>query len=115
MPRYRTEIRSRVTIVHRLPVVLIAALAAGCTAGRDYARPPIALPDVYRAPAPPEAASTASIADEPWWHLFQDEQLQALVRTALEHNFDLRIAAARIVEAQAQLGITRADQYPNAV
>ena len=48
----------------------------------------------------------------PWWELFQDEQLQALIRTALERNYDLRIAAARILEAQAQLGITRADQFP---
>jgi multidrug efflux system outer membrane protein len=103
-----------VTIFIQLLVVLTAALAAGCVTGRDYSRPPIALPDVYRAPAAAEPASTASIADEPWWNVFQDEQLQALVRTALEQNFDLRIAAARIAEAQAQLGITRADQYPNA-
>jgi multidrug efflux system outer membrane protein len=92
--------------------VLIAALAAGCTAGRDYSRPPITLPEAYRAPA--AAAAAASIADQPWWNLFEDEQLQALIRTALEQNFDLRIAATRILEAQAQLGVIRADQFPSA-
>jgi outer membrane protein, multidrug efflux system len=44
--------------------------------------------------------------------VFQDPQLQELIRTALKQNYDVRIAAARILEAQAQLGITRADQLP---
>src|SRR3954469_11532989 len=100
--------------MRRFPVVLLAALAAGCTAGRNYERPPVNLPDGFRAPVTAGPSSTASIADAPWWNLFQDEQLQALIRTALEQNYDLRIAAARILEAQAQLGITRADQYPSA-
>src|SRR3954464_4802273 len=100
--------------MRRFPVVLIAALATGCTAGRNYERPPVDLPDGFRAPMTAGPPSTASIADAPWWNLFQDEQLQALIRTALEQNYDLRIAAARILEAQAQLGITRADQYPSA-
>jgi len=103
-----------VTKFNRLLVVLIAALAAGCIAGKDYSRPPITLPDAYRAPAPAEPGSATSIADEPWWNLFEDEQLQALIRTALEQNFDLRIAATRILQAQAQLGITHADELPNA-
>ncbi len=97
----------------RLAVVLTTALAVGCIAGHDYSRPPIALPDAYRAPAPLEPGSAASIADEPWWNLFEDEQLQALIRTALDQNFDLRIASTRILQAQAQLGITHADELPN--
>ena len=44
--------------------------------------------------------------------MFQDPQLQELIRTALQNNYDVRIAATRILEAQAQLGITRADQLP---
>jgi multidrug efflux system outer membrane protein len=44
--------------------------------------------------------------------VFQDPQLQELIRTALQQNYDVRIAAARIVEARAQVGITRADQLP---
>jgi multidrug efflux system outer membrane protein len=53
-----------------------------------------------------------SLGDQHWWELFQDEQLQALLRTALRQNYDLRLAAARVLEAQAQLGIVRADQFP---
>ena len=61
-----------------------------------------------------EAAPSAgqSFGDQKWWEVFQDPQLQELVRTAVKQNYDVRIAAARILEAQAQLGITRADQLP---
>jgi len=53
-----------------------------------------------------------SFGDQEWWEVFQDPQLQGLIRTALKQNYDVRIAAARILEARAQLGITRADQLP---
>ena len=53
-----------------------------------------------------------SFGDQKWWEVFQDPQLQQLIRTALEQNYDVRIAATRILEAQAQLGITHADQLP---
>ncbi len=63
---------------------------------------------------PQEAAQPAaeSLGDQKWWEVFQDQQLQDLIRTALQHNYDVRIAATRILEAQAQVGITRADQLP---
>ena len=64
---------------------------------------------------PPQQASATSeqsFGDQKWWEVFQDPQLQELIRTALKQNYDVRIAAARILEAQAQLGITRADQLP---
>jgi outer membrane protein, multidrug efflux system len=73
-------------------------------------------------PASPEAApnqeqpanaAAASLGDEKWWEVFQDTELQGLIRTALKNNYDVRIAAARVLQAQAQLGITRADQYPS--
>jgi len=53
-----------------------------------------------------------SFADEKWWEVFQDPKLQELIRVALQQNYDVQIAAARILEAQASLGITRADQFP---
>ncbi len=58
-------------------------------------------------------AAAASLGDQKWWEVFQDLQLQQFVRTALQQNYDVRIAAARVLEAEAQVGITRADQYPN--
>ena len=61
-----------------------------------------------------ETAQSAeqSLGDQKWWDVFQDPELQQLIRTALKQNYDVRIAATRILEAQAQLGITRADQLP---
>jgi multidrug efflux system outer membrane protein len=66
-------------------------------------------------PAGPKTAqpSPPSLGDEKWWDVFQDEELRNLIRTALKNNYDVRIAASRVLEAQAQLGITRADQYPS--
>jgi multidrug efflux system outer membrane protein len=57
-------------------------------------------------------ATEPSFGDQKWWEVFQDPQLRQLIRTALEQNYDVRIAATRILQAQAQLGITRADQLP---
>jgi multidrug efflux system outer membrane protein len=97
-----------------LIVLLIAGAAAGCTVGPDYKRPIVTVPDAYRGAAAPEsaAADASSIGDQAWWDVFQDDQLRGLIRTALEQSLDLRIAATRILQAQAQLGITRADQFP---
>ena len=100
--------------MRRLLPIAAAVFVSACMAGRDYARPAVVLPAEFRGNAPAADAGAPSIADAPWWELFQDEQLQGLIRTALERNYDLRIAAARILEAQAQVGITRADQYPTA-
>lgn len=100
----------------RKVVVLLSALfLSGCTVGPNYKRPVVSVPDSYRGLTPEEAAKTqaASIADQKWWDVFQDEQLRSLMRTALQGNYDVRIAASRILAAQAQLGITRADQFPN--
>jgi multidrug efflux system outer membrane protein len=89
-------------------------LLTGCTVGPNYKRPTIAAPDAYRGLAPDAAPqTTASFADEKWWTVFEDQQLQALIHKALAQNYDVRIAAARVLQAQAALGITRADQFPS--
>jgi multidrug efflux system outer membrane protein len=73
----------------------------------------VTVPDSYRGLAPDAGPQTAaSLGEEKWWTVFQDEQLQALIREALAQNYDLRIAAARVLQAQAALGITRSDQFP---
>ncbi|MDR3750848.1 MAG: efflux transporter outer membrane subunit [Terracidiphilus sp.] len=94
---------------------------AGCRLGPNYARPAVNAPGGFRGQAPElEASSNAqksnaqkSLGDEKWWTIFQDEQLQSLIRTALANNYDARIAAERVVAARAQLGITHADQLPS--
>jgi multidrug efflux system outer membrane protein len=91
-----------------------ALLLSGCAVGPNYKRPTVAVPMTYRGAVPDSTpqTETISLGDQKWWDVFQDEQLRALVRTALQQNYDLRIAASRILEARAQLGITRADQFP---
>jgi multidrug efflux system outer membrane protein len=86
-----------------------------CTVGPDYQKPGSAVPPEYRGLSPEQVAQAeaASFGDQAWWDAFQDEALRDLIQTALEQNYDLRIAAARILEAGAQLGITRADQLPS--
>jgi multidrug efflux system outer membrane protein len=97
-------------------ITLLALGLTGCTVGPRYKRPPVDVPTAHRGIEQENAGKTeaASLADQKWWELFQDQQLQQLIRTALEQNYDVRIAAARILEAQAQLGITRANQFPQA-
>jgi multidrug efflux system outer membrane protein len=48
----------------------------------------------------------------PWWQIFDDPAMQDLIRTTLKNNYDLLIAAERINQARAQLGITRSNQLP---
>jgi multidrug efflux system outer membrane protein len=104
--------RGRRILVALAAVVLTAT--AGCTLGPNYKRPSVTAPTAYRglSPEAPGTTSTASLADQKWWEVFQDNQLQDLIRTALSNNYDVRIAASRVLQAQGQLGITRADQYP---
>jgi outer membrane protein, multidrug efflux system len=105
--------RTRIIAV-ALPCLAAVCLAlTGCTVGPHYKRPAIDVPTAYRgAGDTADTTQAASLADQKWWDLFQDQQLQQLIHTAIAQNYDVRIAAARILEAQAQLGITRSNQFP---
>jgi multidrug efflux system outer membrane protein len=93
-------------------VVVACAFVSGCvTVGPDYARPEIAPPEAYRdtpGQQPPE-----SLADVPWWEVFQDEALHALIREAIASNYDLRVAIARVQEARALARVARSFLYPD--
>ena len=99
----------------RLFLLSATLLASGCTVGPNYKRPTVAVPGSYRGTVPDQAAQTElnALGDQKWWDVFQDDQLRTLIRTALTQNYDSRIAASRVLEAQAKLGITRADQFPS--
>ena len=97
-----------------LPVIGSLVFLTGCTVGPNYKRPVVNAPATFRgatAGASNEPGAI-SLGDEKWWNVFNDAQLQALIRTALQQNFEVQIAAARILEAQSQLTITRASQFP---
>lgn len=95
-------------------VVAVALLTlSGCAFGPKYQRPDIDPPAAFREPfSPTPAADPASLGDAQWWTVFQDEELQKLIRAALAENLDVRVAAARVDQAAAQVGITRTDQLP---
>jgi outer membrane protein, multidrug efflux system len=94
-----------------IAILLTLIAVSGCTVGPNYSRPPITSPPVFRG-ADRAAQDTASLADLKWFDVFKDERLQEMIRTALVQNHDLRDAVVRVEAARANLGITRADQFP---
>lgn len=88
-----------------------AVLLSSCAVGPNYKKPEIPAPPAFRG-AMDGTEQQPSVADTKWHDLFQDPILTDLVETALKQNYDLRIAAERVLQAQAQLGIVRADYYP---
>jgi multidrug efflux system outer membrane protein len=85
-------------------------MLAGCAIGPDYKRPAVTAPPTFRGQATAEAVS---FADAPWWEAFQDPILKGLIQEALRNNYDVGIAAARVQEARANLGIARSDLFPS--
>jgi NodT family efflux transporter outer membrane factor (OMF) lipoprotein len=94
--------------MRRWVVPFLALGLCGCLVGPNYKRPATSLPVEF----PGAPATRESIADKKWFELFQDATLKQLVDTALEKNFDIQIAAQRVLEARAQYGITRANLFP---
>src|SRR5271156_4892756 len=92
-----------------IAAMLASSLVAGCAVGPNYHPPDVQIPATYRDLSDNSQipVQTASYADLPWWQVFQDPQLQELIRTALKQNYDLQIATERINAARAQLAITR--------
>jgi multidrug efflux system outer membrane protein len=88
---------------------LAILLVAGCAVGPNYKRPPVPLPGAYRGE---EAKTTNSLGELPWWEVFHDEKLQALVRMALTNNYDVRIAVTRVEQAQALVAQARSQLFP---
>jgi len=101
--------------IHSTLLIVAAGLLAGCTVGPNYHKPTVPVPTAYHGPSDnpqgPEAQA-ASIADLPWWQVFQDSVLQDLIRRTLKQNYDLQTATERIAQARAQLMVTRSNQYP---
>ena len=89
-------------------------LVVGCRVGPNYVRPPVTAPEVYRGAdeASVSSADQESVGDQKWTQVFHEPELQDLIRAALENNYDGRIAAQRVLEAQAQLRIIRSQQFP---
>jgi outer membrane protein, multidrug efflux system len=97
-----------------ISVILASSFIGGCKVGPNYRRPVVQTPATYRdlSENPQVQAQAASYADLPWWQVFQDTQLQELIRIALKQNYDLQIATERINQARAQVTVTRSNLFP---
>lgn len=99
-------------IMRHVPSIALAALAAcltGCTVGPDYNAPVPGVPDTWSETVPGSETAAATA----WWRGFGDEQLDTLITTALDENIDVRIAVARLAEAEARTTAERAANWPS--
>jgi len=94
--------------------LLSASVLSGCAVGPNYHRPTVQTPPAFHGPDESQQTEpqTASFADLHWWQVFHDPQLQELIRTALQQNYDLRLAVERVNAARAQVGINRSNEFP---
>jgi multidrug efflux system outer membrane protein len=99
-----------VTLRGLLAAGLALAIGTGCAIGPNYVRPPVDAPEDFRGQV--GAVEAASIADLPWWEVFQDEVLQQLILDALSSNYDLKTAVARVEQAKALVGVAQSPFYP---
>ena len=91
-------------------MVVATAVLSGCAIGPDYKRPVVAEPPTFRGQATAEAVS---FADAPWWEVFEDPILKGLIQNALRNNYDVAIAASRVQEARANVGVAPSDYFPS--
>ena len=94
----------------RLPAVAICFALAACSLGPDYKRPDVAVPAQYRDAQQP--AGEKSLADLAWWDLYRDPVLERLIAVALERNYDVRVALARVDEFRATAGVAGLGSIP---
>jgi multidrug efflux system outer membrane protein len=95
-----------------IAIPMAMGLLSSCAVGPNYHRPALQMPQAFYAPESLPDAQAASFADLKWWEVFRDEELQSLIRKALEQNYDLRDAVIHVEMARANLGITRSNQFP---
>jgi multidrug efflux system outer membrane protein len=98
------------------PVVVLLLALCACKVGPNYQRPPLTVPGDYRGVAPDASTQQPPAGEQfatmKWPSVYQDEVLQGLIKEAIVNNYNMRIAATRILQANANLGITRANQFP---
>ena len=93
--------------------VAACIMMTGCMVGPKYKRPVVVTPAAYRgAPDIEPGAAATPLGAQKWDAVFTDAVLKSLIAEALKNNWDVRIAADRILEQQAQVGVTRSAQFP---
>jgi multidrug efflux system outer membrane protein len=92
-------------------ILASALLLSGCAVGPKYQRVKVKTPAQFRGVE--GTAQQASFADLPWWEAFKDEELKALIKTALANNYDLGIAVSRVEQARQMAAQARAQYFPS--
>jgi multidrug efflux system outer membrane protein len=98
-----------------LSTLALVIAIAGCKVGPNYKRPVVDTPASYRGALAPDIADASTappLGTQKWDTVFTDPVLQQLITVALKNNYDVKIAADRVLEQQAQVGVTKAAQYP---
>jgi multidrug efflux system outer membrane protein len=102
-------------LLRTLLTLAIIGSIAGCKVGPNYKRPVVNTPADYRGGLAPDIAPVSNgtpLGAEKYTTVFTDPVLQSLIAEALKNNFDVKIAADRVLEEQAAVGVTKAAQYP---
>jgi len=94
----------------RFLILAFASMLAACAMGPDYKRPEVKTPDSFRGQS--AQLDEKSLADLAWWDLYRDPVLEKLVKIALQQNYDVRIAIARVEEFRAAAGISGLGSIP---
>ena len=95
-------------------ILLLFLSICGCLVGPDYQRPDYPVPDTFRGEGPgiPTQPADVSFGDLKWFEVFKDPVLQDLIRIALQENYDVQIAAQRVLAAREQIKIQRSFLFP---
>lgn len=105
---------TRLSTFARSSLFCAALVLSGCKVGPNYVRPEVTAPPAFRGADEATVSSDGktSLGDEQWSGVYQEPELRELIRKALVNNYDVRIAAQHILEQQAQVRITRSQQFP---
>jgi multidrug efflux system outer membrane protein len=112
--RLNAEVKSKKLTCVGMGLCLGMAWLGGCAVGPNYQRPAVDTPAVFRTAASDsgDLASTNSLADLGWWAAYNDPQLQFYIAEALTNSWDIQIAAARVLQAEAAARVTRSQFMP---
>src|SRR5437867_13421994 len=91
--------------------VLLGLALAGCAIGPNYKRPFVPVPERYYADE--RAAEARSLADVPWWDVFDDPILKSLIEEATRNGLHPQLPTGRVQDARARFGIPRSQTFPS--
>ncbi|RJP88145.1 MAG: efflux transporter outer membrane subunit [Desulfobacteraceae bacterium] len=98
-----------------ITIVCLFFLVSGCAVGSDYKSPEVDMPSVYRSAASDtrDLSTAKSLADLSWNEVIVDKILRGYIDEALANSWDIKAAAARVLQAEAALRVTRSEFLPS--